>query len=571
MNGTTGLRPAERILMVVAILMMMLAVSSHAQQLVKDILPGDSNAAPDLLYNVNGTLFFNAMDEMHGRELWKSDGTPSGTVMIKDILPGPSGSIAHGSLNIPAAMNGVLYFAANDSVHGLEIWKSDGTEAGTMLVKDINPGTGGSLPFNYTQVNGTMYFTASDGNGNELWKTDGTSAGTVMVKNIAAGAASASPASLVNVNGTLFFWASDGVVGRELWKSDGTSAGTVLVKDIRTGSSNGVDGSSRMYAMNGNVFFRAVNGTNGIELWKSNGTSEGTVMVKDINPGSGNSITTSTNTQYVHIDTILYFIADNGSNGAEMWRTDGTEGGTVMVKDIYPGFPSALTFAGGVLTNVNGTIYLRATNAVSGYELWKSDGTDAGTVLVKDIYPGSGSSTPASMVAVNGKLYFSARSGITTNGVELWKSDGTEAGTVEKDIRPGVNESSVPEHLTNVNGILFFIANDGTNGQELWKYTGITGVEKEADGVPETFVLEQNYPNPFNPVTTIRYHVAAAGSVTLQFYDAIGKEVATLVRNRAEAGTYTATFSGAGLSSGIYFYRLTIGGSSEMKKMLLLK
>jgi ELWxxDGT repeat protein len=571
MNAVSMFHGGLRLTAVCVLFMVILVTEAGAQQLVKDILPGNSHAAPDVLINMNGTLYFNAMDETHGRELWKSDGTAGGTVMVKDITPGPTGSIAHGSQNIPAAMNGILYFAANDSAHGLEVWKSDGTEAGTMLVKDINPGTGGSLAFNFAAVNGTMYFTASDGNGNELWKTDGTTAGTVMVKNIAAGAANASPASLVNVNGTLFFWASDGVVGRELWKSDGTSAGTVLVKDIRSGSSNGVDGSSRMFAMNGNIYFRATNGTNGIELWKSNGTSEGTVMVKDINPGSGNSITTSTNTRYATIDSVLYFIADDGSNGSEIWRTDGTEAGTTMVKDIYSGFPGAVSFSGASMTNLNGTLYFQSTTPSAGLELWKSDGTEAGTVLVKDIYPGTNGSTPTQLTAVNGRVYFSARAGVTTNGIELWKTDGTEAGTVEMDIRPGVNESSSPGYLTDVNGILFFIADNGVSGQELWKYTGITNIEALVGMSPDRFNLLQNYPNPFNPTTSIRYQISHAGQTTLVIFDALGREVLTLVNGEMQAGEYQVSFNGDGLPSGMYLYRLQSNGRTESRKMLLMK
>ena len=88
-----------------------------------------------------------------------------------------------------------------------------------------------------TNVNGTLFFTADDGvNGCELWKSDGTAAGTVLVKDIRPGSCSSCPRNLTNVNGTLFFAADDGSDGRELWKSDGTAAGTVLVKDICPGS-----------------------------------------------------------------------------------------------------------------------------------------------------------------------------------------------------------------------------------------------------------------------------------------------------------------------------------------------
>ena len=101
------------------------------------------------------------------------------------------------------------------------------------MVKDINPGASASFPFYLTNLNGTLYFQASDGaNGAELWKSDGTAAGTVMVKDIDPGANSSFPSYIINVNSELYFTANDGAHGYELWKSDGTAAGTVMVKDI---------------------------------------------------------------------------------------------------------------------------------------------------------------------------------------------------------------------------------------------------------------------------------------------------------------------------------------------------
>src|SRR5262249_42773990 len=155
-----------------------------------------------------------------------------------------------------------------DGIHGTELWKSDGTEAGTTMVKDINCGSDTGVynaDLQFINVNGTLFFVADDGlHGSELWKTDGTAAGTVMVADINphtyfAGwekyiGAPSDPYSLTNVNGTLFFTANDGTHHRKLWKTDGTAAGTVMVTDINPGDSDRVYGLTNV---NGTLFFSA--------------------------------------------------------------------------------------------------------------------------------------------------------------------------------------------------------------------------------------------------------------------------------------------------------------------------
>jgi ELWxxDGT repeat protein len=217
-------------------------------------------------------------------------------------------------------VNGTLFFSATNAVSGKELWKSNGTAAGTVLVKDINPGSypngilHSSYPFDLTNVNGTLFFQALNGvSGIELWKSNGSAAGTVLVKDINSGSGSSSPVLLTNVNSTLFFRANNGVSGIELWKSNGTAAGTVLVKDINPGSG----GSNPFYLtnVNGTLFFSATNGVSGQELWQSNGATPGTVLVKDINPGSGNS-----NPSYLtNVNGTLFFDAIDAVHGAEPW------------------------------------------------------------------------------------------------------------------------------------------------------------------------------------------------------------------------------------------------------------
>jgi len=134
--------------------------------------------------------------------------------MVQDIVPGPGSSVPYNLRRVGST----LFFAAADNVAGTELWKTDGTTAGTALVSDIFPGSDGSNPQSLLDVNGTLFFTANDGvNGYELWRSDGTLAGTALVADIAPGAASSNPDGPVLAPGHVFFTADDGSTGRELW------------------------------------------------------------------------------------------------------------------------------------------------------------------------------------------------------------------------------------------------------------------------------------------------------------------------------------------------------------------
>jgi len=179
---------------------------------------------------------------------------------------------------------------------------------------------------NLTDVNGVLFFTANDGvSGTELWKSDGTSTGTVLVKDINENMGS-NPEELTNVNGLLFFSATNGTNGRELWKSDGTEPGTVMVMDINMAPGNSNSNPQFITAHNQKIYFASTDGTHGKEIWVSDGTPENTQLVADINPiGNGDPefLTVSANT--------LFFSANEGDFGHELWKLDFSTGVNTLI------------------------------------------------------------------------------------------------------------------------------------------------------------------------------------------------------------------------------------------------
>jgi ELWxxDGT repeat protein len=479
--------------------------------LVKDIDPGPVGSRIYGLTNLNGTVLFFANDGVHGAELWKSDGTAAGTKLVDDISPGPQGSNA--GVVYAAVLGSEMYFNANDGIHGFELWKTNGTASGTSMITDINPGPEDSNPSQLLVFDGKIYFGADDDtHGFELWQSDGSAGGTTLVDDVKSGTTSSFPSFLTVSGGSLYFVADDGINGRQLWKSDGTPGGTALVTIIPPYSDDGPivqrltdvngtlyfeaqfnlwksDGTAAgttlvssefdtryMTGMNGKVYFSASDPTNGRELFETDGTQAGTTVVKDINPGAGSSypdarVGTSLD-QFAVLGGKLYFGANDGTNGRQLWRTDGTTAGTTIVDDINP--LSVGTSQQGAnlydITSVNGRIFFQANDGTHGAELWTSLGKASATSLVKDINISNAGSSPTQFVGSGGISYFEANDGV--HGGELWKTDGTTAGTaLVKDINTGAN-SSYPYALADFDGTLILDANDGVDGSEMWKSDG---------------------------------------------------------------------------------------------------
>jgi ELWxxDGT repeat protein len=165
-----------------------------------------------------GSLYFSADDGVRGYELWKTDGTETGTLLVKDIHLGPASTFSMPSTGAPIGTDGTLLFSAGDITHGVELWRTDGTEEGTALVKDINPGPSFSYPDAFLEVDGMVLFSAGDcTHGRELWRSDGTEEGTEQVQGIAHGVVESFPLSLTRFRNRIFFSADDGRTGREPW------------------------------------------------------------------------------------------------------------------------------------------------------------------------------------------------------------------------------------------------------------------------------------------------------------------------------------------------------------------
>ncbi|QHT70456.1 T9SS type A sorting domain-containing protein [Rhodocytophaga rosea] len=469
------------------------------------------------LTDVNGIIFFTADDTDHGNELWRSDGTAAGTYIVKDITTGSASSFPSKLINL----NGTLYFIANEGETSYQLWKSDGTKAGTIKIKDVPL----QLPlreYDYdrdiayyrastglTHTGNLVYFTVNNAiNTYELWRTDGTQAGTIKVTDVTTYDRYIEDqynfGPFTSVGNSLFYNKPYG----GLYKTDGNSQNPILIKEV-------ISPELIKSTVNGVVYFTDfVLGQ--YRLWKSNGNAEGTVLVKkSISPRFSMAVGNN-----------LFFTTDEYSPlGAELWKSDGTEAGTTLVKDIYPGIESGPNRPNHssplYLTNFNNALYFTANDGVHGRELWKSDGTTAGTILEKDITPGSSSSNIYNLLVANNTLFF------VYNYQSLWKSDGTSNGTFAVKTSIGENRLIVDGSLINSNGTLYFTTKHQFligHPSELWKSDGT-----EAGTVKVMDVLE----------TPSHFIVTAASRTQVHLRWSIGYGNAVIERSTSANGPFT--------------------------------
>ena len=318
----------------------------------------------------------------------------------------------------------------------------------------------------------TLYFATNNGtDGTKLWKSDGTHAGTALVRDIGSadapsgegerdGEIPAYDPGIVAFHGALYFWGDDGSNMPKVWKSDGTKSGTSLIK-----SDGPLGDDGNIFTPFGDaLYFSGYDEAHGFELWRTDGTASGTCMFRDLNTSANPHNNSSAPEQLTVVHDRLYFLASDGA-GFGLWRTDGTESGTVMVPvSGIPSFGSQIQD----LTVFHDALYFTVRRK-GDTELWRTDDTGTGVHRVKD-FGGTSQYTlsEGSFVAIGEFLYF-VGSGDTrdTEDDDLWRTDGTESGTV-------IVKSSIGRgnevHLMNIHDTLYFMAADGSGAMNLWRY-----------------------------------------------------------------------------------------------------
>lgn len=328
--------------------------------------PADSG--PRSFVTIGDIAYFSAADRKHGRELWRTDGTKSGTRLVADIAPGTRSSLDQRSL---AAIDSVLYLVADDGHDGAQLWRSDGTRTGTRMVTAIGPDGSVSWWDAPVAAGDYVYFKAKDAKaGLELWRTDGTAEDTAMVRDIRPGPKASKPEDLVAVGNVLCFTANDGEHGRELWRTDGSADGTFLVKDIEPGREGSHVGD---LAALGDWLYLGVWGRPGL-AYRSDGTEAGTGPVASTSTVTPLMRRATESSSSVGAGGRLYFAADDGIHGTELWSTDGTPEATILVRDIKPGADGSNP---AQLVASERYLYFTADDGEHGRQLWQLPLSDA--------------------------------------------------------------------------------------------------------------------------------------------------------------------------------------------------
>lgn len=459
------------------------------EDLVKDInISGSSE--PRYLVNFKDTLFFVANDGTSGIEIWKSDGTDTGTMMLKDLNILGNGIMTTDDINDAVdpqftEYNGILFFIAADSTDNYELWKTDGSAENTMKVKEINT-LGGAFDI-YTRFacNSTaFYFKALNGNVYSLYRSDGTADGTWPIYQFGT-ESSTGMYEIVNADGKIFVTHKYGLY---VIRDDES---VEHIKDFTTYPMN-------LVALEDFVLFSA-DGGNGTELWKSYGSLVTTNCVMDVIPGPASSYPEN----FFSTGNLVYFTARNESYGTELWESDGTSLGTNKIKEVTDN--NNPVFKASYAKN-DSLVYFSSIDSLFNIYLWRTNGTNDGTYIVYDINK-EGTGFPGNFIVYKDLLFFGVNDG---NGYKLLRTSELDAGILPLN---GLHEisSGYPKYLTYCNSRIFFTATDDELGNELWMYNFITDINIQ----------------PVNPKSMLSTEKSAQVDDNLQLHPVIIPEYAT--------------------------------------------
>jgi trimeric autotransporter adhesin len=437
---------------------------------------------PSAIFKMDNFIYFKLFNE---NRLWKSDGTASNTTTSVDLQNIKIDTLLNFE-NQFYALNHKAYFWGYKNEIGAEPYSTDGNTSVNLLA-DIGQGTNSAYPdlAQSVKIDGTLYFLADNGInfGNKLWKSDGTESGTRLVKRISSTYYD-NISNLTSMNGILYFTASDDINGIELWRSDGSELGTYMVKNINPTPFAGSQ-PSNLTVFKGFLYFAARDGTSNSDLWKSDGTEAGTIKF------SQSLFYSSANNLFATKDN-LFFVYE-GFSQSVLWVTDGTIAGTHSLRNSDVNTSGLQIFNPTCFAQINNKVYffsLYRTNTFyyNPHEaLFESDGTDNGTKIVKDFgeYGGVDSlalagSNSLFLTTANQKLFFHIRSqspGSTGYEYHLWTSNGTSAET--KLVSAATKNLFGYYSIASVNNDIYYLFNkdyDGRNA-ELWKFDGSTNVK----------------------------------------------------------------------------------------------
>lgn len=659
---------------VAAVAALLVAGPLHAQNdtlrvgIVKEIRAGTGGSSPEQGVVMGDYLYFSAYDPDNGdRELYRTDGTAEGTERVVDI--NPTGSSDPSELTV---YNGSIWFNATDGVNGRELWRSDGTESGTMMVKDINV-VGESNPTTFEILGNDLYFTALDtSHGREWWMTSGgeptlvkdlstgngygvaespdytvwgselyfrsqdltsigeelhiLGGGDIRALDLEDGYQSSGPSWFATTaNGVHFIASNDTTDGAEIWYTNGTMDNTYTVTDAY-----GTPDHLHAIANDQVVFFLDNGGSVGEELYLLDEEQlNGFTLIKDINPGGSDSYAE----EFFLAAGRLFFIADDGTHGEELWVTGGSGQTTHIVEDVDD--TESSFFNPAPLGTLGSSLVFVGDDDVHGPEFWIAHEHYTAAFMVRDLNPGDPGGAEEYMgVEWNGRFFVAG--GTDATGTELavieWEqpperpvliAPAADAMVTSGDgfeVAFSWHEADDPNAGQAVNEYIFSAAATPPGGSETvveavgltdtthtvhlpdslglasfsgtvevdWHVRAVSGTDTASSdtvhltldasassapeagaALPERFALGEAHPNPFNPRVNVALNVPRAAQVRAVVYNVLGRKVATLADGRLRAGTHHLTWRPGNLTSGIYFLRVTAGEQFRQVRRLV--